>query len=134
MAKAIIDEKENLFQDMPTPEQEIKSNVIFKFTLIGIVIVIVLISSIVKGNIQFKDFFKFNYSLTLSDLSNSKEYIILFIIIMPLSICLFISNLNWEREAIGKYAEEEEKRKKTEEDKKKEEFEEKMRGVHFKAD
>lgn len=134
MAKAIIDEKENLFKDMPTPEQEIKSNVIFKFTLIGIVIVIVLISSIVKGNIQFKDFFKFNYSLTLSDLSNSKEYIILFIIIIPLSICLFISNLNWEREAIGKYAEEEEKRKKTEEDKKKEEFEEKMRGVHFKAD
>lgn len=124
----------NLFGDLPTPEEEMKHNVFFKFGLIAIVIAIVLISSLIRGRIQFKDFLYFNYSFSLSELWDSKEYIILFIVIIPLSVYFYISNRNWEREAFAKYIEEEEKKEKAEDQKKKEEFEEKMRSVHFKAD
>ena len=111
--------------------EKVKYTNILLVLVIGIFIVIKLYSH----QIQIKDFFKLNISsINYEVIYELKGYIILFIIIIPLSYFLWKSNIKWAQEQIEIMEQKEEEKKKLKQEQRKEEFENKMRGIHFKDD
>ena len=105
----------------------------YKNILIIIIIVIFVIIKIYSNQIRFKDFMNFKpISIDFQRIYEIKEYLIFFAIIIPVSYCLWKSNLEWTKEQIDLMEEKEENKKKLKEQKRQEEFENKMRGIHFK--
>ena len=104
----------------------------YKIILIIIVIFAFVIIKLVSNQIEFKDFIDFKpISINFKRLFELKEYIIFFSLLIPISLYLRKSNIEWAKEQIEEMEKKEEEKKKEEIEKRKDEFENKMRGVHF---
>ena len=111
-----------------------KRRIIIKIGFIFLIIFIVVFNKINSGEISWEDFTKFNYNLNFKRLYEIKEYIIFFVIMIPLCYYTSKSNNEWARKELEKFEEKERLKEKEKEEKRQEEFERKMRGIHFKED
>ena len=107
----------------------------YKNILIILIIIFVVIVKILKKQLKLKHFFNFSpVSISFKQIYDIKEYLVFFIIIIPLSYFLMKSNMQWEQEQVDLMEKREEINKRNEIEKRKQEFEIKMRGIHFKEE
>ena len=104
----------------------------YKIVLIIIVIFACVIVKLITNEVEIKDFFDFKpISMSFKRIFELKEYIIFFSLLIPISLYLRKSNIDWAQEQIGLMEKKAEEKKKEEIEKRKDEFENKMRNVHF---
>ena len=117
--------------DSDALNEKLNSKIISMFILI----VAFVSYKICKNEVRISDFFNYKSAAffpSFSRLYELRNYLLFFLLMLPLSYFLWKSNLEWIQVEIEKYDNDCERKRKEKEEKRQEEFERKMREIYFK--